>query len=356
MTSCSGNTGCRTRGPKPPNGISFYTQQRSKDYSTDRKGFIYTSPMNTHLRLLCLILVTAAFAIGQEHSNNGSAAQSQARPQRQSQQTKARCTKQALAALKSIPKLTYECTDDSDDEIQQSPGRRAALKDYLPKLESAAGPGFWAASAGDLNACAIRNNERAKTPEDQLEIDSNPRVLGDGSTRLILLLDPCVKYSYITQNGFILQRAGGRVYSSQVLDAFYSRLDPGVELQLARHNGKTVVVVETNSEPMMNTLFSTFHLYSIDPGTHRAVPMKLFMNGGKLTNEFEFDEYLFDDELTMRRWHAPQLVHNGRLSPRFTVYTMKKDQDQEADGSSKFSRKTYVWNGRYYKPERRRSL
>ena len=76
--------------------------------------------------------------------------------------------------------------------------------------------------------------------------------------------------------------------------------------------------------------------------------MKLFMNGGKLTNEFEFDEYLFDDEQTMRQWHAPELVHNGRLSPRFTVYSMRKDQDS----ASKFSRKTYVWNGRYYKPER----
>ena len=309
--------------------------------------------MNTHLRLLCLIFLIAAFAVGQAPSGSGSASLRQARPERQSQQPRARCTKQALAALKSIPKLNYDCSGDSDDEIQQSPGRRAALKAYLPKLESAVGPGFWAASADELNACATRNSERAKTPEDQREIDSNPRVLGDESTRLILLLDPCVKYSYITQNGFILQRVGGRVYSSQVLDAFYSRLDPGVELQLARHNGKTVVVVETNSEPMMNTLFSTFHVYSIDSGTHRAVPMKLFINGGKLTNEFEFDEYLFDDEQTMRRWHAPQLVHNGRLSPRFTVYTMKKEQDQEANASSRFSRKTYVWNGRYYKPERK---
>jgi len=161
-----------------------------------------------------------------------------------------------------------------------------------------------------------------------------------------------VKYSYITQNGFILQHASGRSYATRVLDAFYSRLDPGVELQLARHNGSPVVVVETNSEPMMNTLFSTFHVYSIDPRTHRAVPMKLFINGGKLTNEFEFDEYLFDNEQTMRQWHAPVLVRNGRLSPRFTVYTMKKDEEQAADAASKFSRKTYVWNGRYYKPER----
>jgi hypothetical protein len=294
----------------------------------------------------------AAFSMGQAASNNGSASRRQAQPERQSQHSRGRCTKQALAALKSIPKLDYDCTGDSDDEIQQSPGRRAALKAYRPKLESAVGPGFWAASVDELNACATRNNERARTPEDQRELDSNPRVLGDGSTRLILSLDPCVKYSYITQNGFILQRAGGRVYSSQVLDAFYSRLDPGVELHLARHNGATVVVVETNSEATMNTLFSTFHVYSLDPQTHRTVPMKLFINGGKLSNEFEFDEYLFDDEQTMRQWHAPELVHNGRLSPRFTVYTMRKDQHQSRDVASKFSRKTYVWNGRYYKAGR----
>jgi len=220
----------------------------------------------------------------------------------------------------------------------------------VSKLESAVGPRFWAASVDELNACATTKKASTLTAEEQRDIDSNPQVLGDGSTRLILLLDPCVKYSYITQNGFILQREGPRTYATQVLDAFYSRLDPGVELQLARHNREPVVVIQTNSEPMMTTLFSTFHVYSIDPKSHRAVPKKMFLDHGKLTNEFEFDQYLFDDEQTQKEWHAPALVQSGKLSLRFTVYVMKKDQDQTLDARSKFSRKTYVWNGRYYAP------
>src|SRR5262249_38627757 len=144
--------------------------------------------MNTHARLPSFILVTAALAMGQAASNSGSPSQRQARPQRQPQRSIARCTKQALAALSSIPKLNYKCTDDSDDETQKSAGRRAALKAYLPKLESTVGSGFWAASVDELNACAITKKAGALTAEEQREIDSNPKVLGDEATRLILLL------------------------------------------------------------------------------------------------------------------------------------------------------------------------
>jgi len=309
------------------------------------RALIKISPAKNKVLFLCIILAFAALAFSQTAPDHATRSQGRAK------ESLSRCTNQALAAINSIPKLTYECTDDSDDEIQKSPERRAALRAYLPKLESAVGPGFWAASVDDLNACATRNNERAKTPEDQREIDSNPRVLGDRSTRLILLIDPCVKYSYITQNGFILQHASGRSYATRVLDAFYSRLDPGVELQLPRQNDATVIVIQTNSEPMMNTLFSTYRVYSINAATHHAVPKKLFMQSGKLTNEFEFDQYLFDDEETRKHWRPPELIHDGKLLPQFTVYKLKKNQDQIADTDSEFSRKTYVWKGRYYAPK-----
>src|SRR5215831_2708760 len=39
MTSCSGNTGCRNRGPKPPNGISFSTLRSRRGYNIDESRF-----------------------------------------------------------------------------------------------------------------------------------------------------------------------------------------------------------------------------------------------------------------------------------------------------------------------------
>jgi len=299
--------------------------------------------MHSKIRWGCPILAAIAFALGSWFSGAASPAQFLPKnPQR--------CTTQALAARKSIPRLSYRCSqdphEDPDEEIEKSPRRRAALRAYLKKLELSAAANWWATSAGDLNACALTNEARALTERERREF-SHIEVYGDRSTRLLMVGDPCVRSSYFTRNAYILHRVGGRVYATEVLDAFYTRLDPGVEMQLARQDGQTVVIVETNSEPMPTTLFSTYHVYAIDPHTHRAVPLKLFMHHGKLTHEFEFDEYLFDDEESMKQWHAPELVHNGRLSGRFYVYTRIDNQDQ---GRETFSRRAYVWNGRYYRP------
>jgi hypothetical protein len=292
---------------------------------------------------LGLILLTIGFSV-----YAGSATQ------RRDQKQPMRCTKEALAALKAIPNLRYRCGEDPDEELEKSPRRRAALRAYSKKLELGATPNWWATSLDDLNACAISHEARALTDAEQRDPvadGAHDEIFGDGSTRLLVLPDPCIKYSAVTFNAFVLQRADGRVYATQVLDAFFTRLEPGVEMELARHNGETLVIVQTNSEPTPSALFSTFRTYAIDPQTHRAVPRKIFMDKGKLTNEFQFDEYLFGDQDAQKRWHAPELIHNGALSPRFYVYTLIGSQDQVVEAEAKFSRKAYVWNGRYYAPK-----
>ncbi|HJZ81251.1 MAG TPA: hypothetical protein VKD91_12930 [Pyrinomonadaceae bacterium] len=227
----------------------------------------------------------------------------------------------------------------------------------MTRLESGASPDWWAASIDDLNACAIAHEARALTDSERSEFDSSSEVSGDESTRFLVLPDACVKYSYITRNGFVLQRAGGRAYATQVVDAFYTRLDPGVEMELARQNAETLVIVETDSEPTPTTEFgdsirgigeSSLSVYAIDAGTHRAVPRKLFMDKGKPTNVLTFEGYLLDDEELEKQWHAPQLVQNGVLSPRFDVYSLAGEQDQADNPRPKFSARTYVWNGQYY--------
>src|SRR5262245_58572325 len=184
MTSCSADTGCTILGRsirKASTSLHNEAQETTKLMKWVRSRSSLTT---TKIRLLSLILAIASFTFGQKPSDPPSTSRRRAQP------GPSRCTDQALAALKSIPKLNYKCTEDPDDAIQKSPRRRRTLKAYLSKLESAVGPRFWAASAGDVNACATGNKERASTPEEQREIDSNPEVLGDESTRLILLLDP----------------------------------------------------------------------------------------------------------------------------------------------------------------------
>jgi hypothetical protein len=58
--------------------------------------------------------------------------------------------------------------------------------------------------------------------------------------------------------------------------------------------------------------------------------------------------YLLDDEAMEKQWHAPELVRDGRLTPQFYVYTLKDTHERVVEGGSRFSRKTYVWNGKYY--------
>jgi hypothetical protein len=249
--------------------------------------------MHNQIRLLSLTLVMTGFTFGLARSNAPSAQRSQDRNHT------ARCTRQALAALRSFPKLDYVCGEEPDDKLKTNPRRLDALRAYLTRLESATPAGWWAASVDDLNNCAVTHEARALTGDERRELESYREFSGDASTRFLILPDPCVKYSYITRNAFVLQRAGNRVCATQVVDAFYTRLDPGVEIELVRQNAETLVIVETDSEPTNTPELSdisilgigenTLSVYAIDPATHRAVPRKLFMDRGKLTNVLLFE-------------------------------------------------------------------
>jgi len=318
--------------------------------------------MEARLRLLCIIVTIGCFTFGLPLYGVGLSSPAQPFLWGKLQDRTLGCTKEALTALKSIPKLNYRCGEEQQDEIKDSSRRRAALRAYLTKLESAATALWWAAPIDDLNACAVTHEARPLTDSEHSEFDSSNEVSGDQSVRFLVVPDPCVKYSYITRNGFVLVRAGGRVYATQVVDAFYTRFDPGVEMQLARQEGETLVIVETSSEPTPTTLFgdsiggigeNTLSVYAIDPGTHRAVPRNLFRDKGKLTNVFKFEGYLLSDEELSKQWHAPELVHNGMLSPRFKIYSLA-DSGDEANPRPRFVVETYVWNGQYYAVQAKR--
>jgi hypothetical protein len=294
--------------------------------------------MSKRLGALGLILLATAFVILLPFYRANSA------PQKHDRKRPLRCTAKALSALIALPKLEYECEGHYDKDLK-SPARRDALKDYLQELESSfVGADWWATPVKDLNLCAITNEARALNKDERDELIYKTNLYGDDSTRLVVVVDPCIWYSFSTLNAYVLQRVGSRVYATQVLDAYYTRIDAAINMALAEHNGEKLVMVETHTSDgfMPPSLYTTYAFYTVNPRSHRAVPKKLFKEDGRLTHEFRCDDYLFSDEEDVKlagRWRAPEIIRNGRLSPRFTVYTPIKHR---------LARSTYVWNGKFY--------
>ena len=253
-----------------------------------------------------------------------------------------RCTKEALAAFIPFPKLDYECRERQDDSLK-SPERRAALRAYLRELESLFNNAdWWLVPVEDLNVCSVIHEARAMSDEERHNFNEESIYLyGDKSTRLVVTVDLCIFYSYTTLNAFILQRGGDRVFATQVLDAYYTRLDAAVDMGIATQNSEKVILVETHTSDgtMPPSLYTTCSVYAIDPRSHRAIQKKLFKEGRKLTNKFTWDNYLFEDEKLAKQWRAPEIIRDGRLVPRFYVYTLFKHR---------FVRTAYAWNGNYY--------
>lgn len=293
--------------------------------------------MSHRLRAFGLLLLATGFVVFIPYRHVDSAPQ----PQRN---RPLRCTKEALAALKPIPQFDYECVERDEDNLK-TPERQAALQDYLGELESAfSNDGWWAAPVDDLNVCSIIHEERAMTARERQDYRGNNdeiNLYGDGSTRLVIVADPCIKYSYGTLNAYLLQRANNHVYATQVVDAFYSRADNSVKMSVAAQNGERLMIIKRGlvDGTMPPQVQATWAVYTINPNTHRAVPGKIFKENGKLTNEITWDAPPFADEEANNRWHAPELERNGKLLPRFYLYYPYK---------GRLGCDTYVWRGKYY--------
>src|SRR5512138_380180 len=124
-------------------------------------------------------------------------------PQRRDRKPLRRCPPEALSALKPIPQLDYECAERQDDNLK-SPERRAAMKDYLREIESVfAEPIWWATPVEALNLCAAIHEARPMTDQERddfLDDVYEIALYGDQSTRLVVVSDPCIQYSYRTLN------------------------------------------------------------------------------------------------------------------------------------------------------------
>jgi len=261
------------------------------------------------------------------------------------------CTQAAFAAFKPLPKLEYDCPEgqaDYGDEILKLPARLTAIHKLERSLESFGSAAWWNANADELNSCEIHGSAGKLTDEEKQKItdsDYELKIFGNHQIRLAVLADPCFATGYSGSNAFLLVRQAGKVFVTQVLDGYASRVGNSVGVDFANLNGQTIVEISTaNSFPP--SFWDRY--FVVDPRTNKAVPKKLFKKDNKLTNEIYSDMLMGEPKDFGLPRDATELniIRNGALAPAFSAYI----QDDNGKVDSRLRRIIYRWNGRFYVP------
>lgn len=266
----------------------------------------------------------------------------------QTKKTNPSCTQAAFAAYKALPQLEYECPEgnDSDEALLKLPARLASIRMLEKVLQTFDEAAWWNANADELNNCEIHGKAGRLTNEEKQKVtdgDYDLKVFGNHEMRLIMLRDPCYSTQYSGANGFLLYRRGGKVFVSQVLNGYASRVANSVGIDFATLNGEQLIEISTaNSFPP--SLMSYY--FAIDPKTNRAVTKKIFKEDNKLTNEIYSDMLMGDPKDFGLPKDATELniIRNGRLAPSFSAY----EQDEHGKIDGRLRRVIYRWNGKFY--------
>ena len=262
------------------------------------------------------------------------------------------CTQKAFAAAKPFPKLAYDCPEgnDFDDKILKLPQRLSSLRRVMNRLEQFTNPVWWEVDVDELNACSVHKKIGQLTDEEKnswRQGDYATNLSGNHEMRLILLDDPCYQTEWSGSNGFLLYRKDGRVYVSQVLNGYYSRIDNSVGIDYAKLNGRQMIEISTANSMPPSMLY---YYFSIDPVTNKAVPAKIFKEGKKLTNQIYSDMLFADPKDVGLPANATELkvFVKGRLAPSFSAYEENENGKIEPTEGRKLSRIIYRWNGQFY--------
>ncbi len=268
------------------------------------------------------------------------------------------CKQSAFAAFKPLPKMEYDCAEganDSDDKILKLPERLAAIRGLVKELEGFTNAAWWRAEIDDLNACKVHGSAGELTAEEKegwKRGDYSFDLFGNHEFRLALIADPCYQTGFSGSNAFLLYRKDGKVLVSQVLNGYYSRVDNSVGIDFANLNGQQLVEVAT-ANSMPPSLVSYF--FVIDPQTNKAVPKKIFKDGGKLTNQICSAMLMSEPADVGLPKNADELkiISSNRLALTFSAY--EEDERGKIDSNGrKLRRIVYRWNGRFYAVQNRK--
>jgi hypothetical protein len=258
------------------------------------------------------------------------------------------CSQVAFAAYKRLPALEYECPEgsDSDEALMKVPARLAGIRMIEKVLQTFDSAAWWNADAEELNNCEIHGRAGRLTNEEKKKVsdgDYDLKVFGNYQMRLIMLRDPCYATEYSGANGFLLYRRDRKVFVTQVLNGYASRVANSVGIDFAAMNGEQLIEISTaNSFPP--SLVSYY--FAIDTKTNHAVPKKIFKEDNKLTNEIYSDMLMGDPKDFGLPKEAAELniIRNGRLAPSFSAY----EQDEHGKIDNRLRRLIYRWKGKFY--------
>jgi len=262
------------------------------------------------------------------------------------------CKTSARAALKQIPKLKYNCNEnltESDDAVLTEANRLQAIELYTKSLEKFIDADWWKTSVEDLNLCDFRKKAGALSKAETQQYKGGEyyfQLRGNNQFRVIVAPDPCYQQGFNGSNIFLLNRAGGKVFASEIIDGFYTRADFPLGFDYAFNANETIIEIATTSGGLYPT--ETFYYFTIDKKTNRAVPKKLFKNDGKLTNQIYSSMILGEPEEygLPRGSKSLQIIKNKRLAKSFYVF---EDTLEDFEGQNhKFVRVLLKWNGKFY--------
>jgi hypothetical protein len=266
------------------------------------------------------------------------------------------CSQTTFAALKPVPKLEYECPEgliESDDKILKLPERLAAIQLVVKQLETFTNPAWWQADLDEVNACQAHGSAGQLTDEEKEKWKDggyNFDFYGNHEMRLVLVTDPCYQNGYNGSVLFLLYRKDGKVFVSQLLNGYYSRVDNSVGIDSAMFNGQQLIELGTaNSMP---PTYINFY-FVIDPKSNKAVPKQLFKDGKKFSNQIYSAMLMNEPKDVGLPKNATELkiFDHNRLAPTFSAYE-EDDRGKIESNGRKLRRIIYHWNGRFYAPAR----